>query len=102
MKRILLGGLGIGLLGRFIPSCRRGIGGVLAGSVRTGMIGGSLWVFLGVGILDILWGRTTLLLVGNAVSFASKFLSYFSFLLPLFLIFTIRFVDEPILDTESY
>jgi len=54
MIGVLLGGLGVGLLGRLTLSGRRGIGGVLAGSVRTGVIGGSLWVFLGVGILGIL------------------------------------------------
>ena len=51
---VLLGGLGVGLPGRLIPSGRRGIGGVLAGSVRTGVVGGSPWDFLGVGILGIL------------------------------------------------
>jgi len=71
---ILLGGLGVALPGRLIISGRRGISGVLAGSVRTGVIGGFLWDFLGVGILGILWGSTTLLLVGDAMSVASKFL----------------------------
>ena len=47
---------------------------VLAGIVRTGVTGGSLWDFLGVEILGILWGSTTLLLVGDALSVASKFL----------------------------
>jgi len=75
----LLGGLGVGLPGRLTLSGRRGIGGVLAGSVRTGVIGGFLWGFLGVGILGILWGRTTHLLARDAVSIASKFL--FSFLI---------------------
>jgi len=75
----LLGGLGVELPGRLTLSGRRGIGGVLAGSVRTGVIGGFLWGFLGVGILGILWGSTTLLLAGDAVSVASKFL--FSFLI---------------------
>jgi len=78
---IRLGGLEVELLGRLILSGRRGIGGVLAGSVRTGVIGGSLWVFLGVGILGILWGSTTLLLVGDTKSVVSKF-----FLLPCILI----------------
>jgi len=59
-----LGVLGVGLPGRPTLSGRRGIGGVLAGSVRTGVTSGSLWDFLGVGILGILWGSTTLLLVG--------------------------------------
>ena len=71
---ILLGGLGVALPGRLIISGRRGISGVLAGSVRTGVIGGFLWDFLGVGILGILWGSTTLLLVGDSMSVASKFL----------------------------
>jgi len=70
---VLLGGLGVGLPGKLILSGRRGIGGVLAGSVRTGVTGGSLWAFRGVGILGILWGSTTILLVGDAVSVASKF-----------------------------
>jgi len=39
-----------------------------------GVIGGFLWGFLGVGILGNLWGSTTLLLAGDAVSVASKFL----------------------------
>jgi len=73
MIGVLLGGLGVGLLGRPTLSGRRGISSVLAGSVRTGVTGGFLWVFLGVGILGILWGSTTLLLVGDAVSIASKF-----------------------------
>jgi len=51
---VLLLDLGVGLLGRLILCGRRGIGGVLAGSVRTGVTGGSLWDFLGVGILGIL------------------------------------------------
>jgi len=50
---LLLGILEVALLGRLTLSGRRGIGGVLAGSVRTGVIGGSLAVFLGVGILGI-------------------------------------------------
>jgi len=79
---VLLGGLGVGLTGRLIPSGRRGIGGVLAGSVRTGVTGGSLRAFLGVGILGILWGSTTLLYC-------------------LLLIFPPRFVDEPFLGTQS-
>jgi len=70
---ILLLDLGVGLLERLILSGRRIIGAVLAGSVRTGVTGGSPWDFLGVGILGILWGSTTLLLVGGAVSVASKF-----------------------------
>ena len=70
---VLLGGLGVGLPGRLIPSSRRGIGGVLARSLRTGVIGGFPWDFLGVGILGILWGSTTLLLAGNVVRVASKF-----------------------------
>jgi len=70
---VLLGSLGVGLPGRLTLSGRRGIGGVLAGGVRTGVTGGFLWGFLGVGILGILWGSTTLLLVGDAVSVASKF-----------------------------
>jgi len=40
MIGVLLRGLGVGLPGRPTLSGRRGIGGVLAGSVRTGMIGG--------------------------------------------------------------
>jgi len=81
---VLFGGLGVGLLGRLILSGRRGIDGVLARSVRTGVIGGFLWGFLGVGILGILWGSTTLLLVGDAVSVASKsFPCYFLFFLAL-------------------
>jgi len=71
---VLLEGLGVGLPGRLPLSGRRGIGGVLAGSVRTGVICGFLWDFLGVGILGILWGSTTLLFVGDTVSVASKFL----------------------------
>ena len=39
---------------RLTLSGRRGICGVLAGSVRTGVTGGFLWSFLGVGILGIL------------------------------------------------
>jgi len=74
---VLLEGLGVGLLGRLTLSGRRGIGGVLAGSVRTGVIVGSLWDFLGVGILGILWGSTTLLLAGDAKSVATKFLIIF-------------------------
>jgi len=78
MIGVLLGGLGVGLLGRLILSGRRGIGGVLAGNVRTGVIGGFPWGFLEVGILGILWRSTTLLLVGDAVSVASKFPNCFS------------------------
>ena len=48
------------------------------------MIGSSLWVFLGFGILDILWGSITLLLVGDVVSIASKFLNCFLFLLAFY------------------
>jgi len=69
---VLLGGLWVGLPGRLTLFGRRGIGGVLAGSGRTGVTGGFLWDFLGVGILGILWGSTTLLLAGGAVSVASK------------------------------
>ena len=58
MIGVLLGGTGVGLPGRSIVSGRRGISGVLARSVRTGVIGSSLWDFLGVGILGILWGGT--------------------------------------------
>jgi len=76
-----LGGLRVGLPGRLTLSGRRGIGGVLAGRARTGGPGGSLWVFLGVRIAGILWGSTTLLLVGDAMSIASKFLFPFLFLL---------------------
>jgi len=101
MIGVLLRGLRVGLPGRLTLSGRRGIGGVLAGSVRTGVIGGSLWVFFRVGILGILWGSTTLLLAGDAVSVASKFLIAL-FLLAIFLIFPTRFVDEPFHDTESY
>ena len=54
-------------------SGRRGIGGVLAGSVGTGVTGGFPTGFFGVGILGILWRSTTLLLAGGAVSVASKF-----------------------------
>jgi len=39
---VLLSILGVGLSGRPTLSGRRGIGGVLAGSIRTGVIGGSL------------------------------------------------------------
>ena len=74
MIGVLLGGLGVGLLGTLILSGRRGIAGVLAGSVRTGVTGGFPWGFLGVGILGILWGSTTLLLAGGVVSVASQFL----------------------------
>ena len=42
-------------------------------SVRTVVVDSFLWAFLGVGILGILWGSTTLLLVGGVVSVASKF-----------------------------
>jgi len=73
MIGVLLGGLGVGLPGRPTLSGRRGIGGVLAGNVRTGVTGSFPWVFLGVGILGILWVSTALLLVGDAVSVASKF-----------------------------
>jgi len=97
---VLLGGLGVGQPARPTLSGRRGIGGVLAGSVKTGVTSGFLWDFLGVGILGILWGSTTLLLARDAVSVASKFLSYsYCWLL---LIFPTRFVDEPFLGTESY
>jgi len=75
---VLLLVLEVGLPGRPTLSGRKGIGGVFAGIVRTGVTGGFLWVFLGVGILGILWGSTTLLLVGDAVSVASKFLSFYS------------------------
>jgi len=71
---VVLSILEVGLLGRPTLSGRRGIGGVLAGSVSPGVTGGFLWDFLGVGILGILWGSTTLLLAGDAVSVASKFL----------------------------
>ena len=77
---VLLGSLGVGLPGRLTLSGRRGIGGVLAGSVRTGVTGGFLWGFLGVGILGILWGSTTLLLVGDAVSVQVSFLIAFIFI----------------------
>jgi len=39
---VLLGGLEVRQLGRLTLSGRRGIGGVLAGSIRIGVIGGSL------------------------------------------------------------
>jgi len=39
---VLLRALWVGLLGRLILSSRRGIGSVLAGSVRIGVTGGSL------------------------------------------------------------
>jgi len=58
--------------------------------------------FLVVGILGILWGSTTLLLLGDAVSVASKFLSYFYSYWLFLLIFPTRFVDEPFFGTESY
>jgi len=74
---VLLSILVVGLPGRPTPSGKRGIGGVLTGSVRTAVTGGFLWAFLEVGILSILWGSTTLLLVGDAVSIASKFLTCF-------------------------
>jgi len=74
---VLLERLGVELPGRLTLSGRRGIGGVLAGSVRTGVTGGFLWNFLEVGILGILWGITTLLLARDAVRVASKFLSCF-------------------------
>ena len=100
---ILLGGLGVGLPGRLTLSGGRGIGGVLAGSIRTGVTGGFLWGFLGVGILGILWGSTILLLVGDVVSVASKFFLIAFILYWLFLlIFPTRFVDEPFLGSESY
>jgi len=70
---VLLVGLGVGLLGRLILSGRRDIGSVRAESVWTGMTGGCHWVFLLVGMLGILLGSTTLLLIGDAVSVASKF-----------------------------
>jgi len=81
---ILLEGLVVELPGRPTLSGRRGIGDVHARSIRTGVTGGSLWDFLGVGILGILKRSTTLLLVGDAVSIASKFLVtyYYSWLLP--------------------
>jgi len=59
ITEVLLGGLGVGLLGRLTLSGRRGIGGVLALSVRTGVTGGFLWDFLVVGILGILRGSTS-------------------------------------------
>jgi len=77
---VLLVGLGVGLPGRLTLSGRRGIGGVLAGSMRTGVTGGFPWVFLAVGILGILWGSTTLLFVGDAMSVASKFSNCFIFI----------------------
>ena len=64
MIGVALEGLRVGLPGRPTLSSRRGIDGVLGGSVRTGVTGGSLWVFLGVRILYILYGSTNLLLVG--------------------------------------
>jgi len=97
---VLLGGLEVGLPGRLTLSGRRGIDGVLALIVRTGVTSGFLWDFLGVGILGILWGSTTLLLAGDAGSVASKFLSYSCCW--LLLIFPTRFVDEPFLGTQSY
>jgi len=100
---VLLGGLGVGLPGRLTLSGRRGIGGALAGSVRTGVISGFLWDFLRVGILGILWGSTTLLLAADAVSVASKFSFSFSYSCCwLLLIFHTRIVDEPFLGTQSY
>jgi len=78
---VLLGILELGLSGRPTLSGRRCIGGVLAGSIRTGVIGSSLWDFLGVGILGILWGSTTLLLVGDAISVTSKLFYYLLFVL---------------------
>jgi len=74
MIGIFLGGLGVGLPDNPILSGRNGIGGLLAGFIRTAVIGCFVWVFLGVWILGILWRNTTLLLVGNIVSVASKFL----------------------------
>jgi len=70
---VLLKGLEVGLLGRLTLSGWRGIVGVLAGCIRTGVTGGIPWHFLGVGILGILWGGTTLLFVGDGASIASKF-----------------------------
>jgi len=67
---VLLGVLGVGPLEWLFLCGKRGIGGVLAGSVKTGMPGG----FLRVAILGILWGCTTLLLAGDVGSVASKFL----------------------------
>jgi len=84
MIGVLLGGSGVGLPGRPSLSGRRGIGGVLAGSIRTGVTGGFLWDFLGVGIIDILWGSTTFLLVGDAVSVASKFFCCYSYWLSFY------------------
>jgi len=99
---VLLRGLGVGLLGRLTFSGRRGIGGVVARSVRTGVIGGAIWGFLGVQILGILWGSTTFLLAGDAVSVASKFPNCSLSLLALLLIFSTCFINEPFLGTESY
>jgi len=100
---ILLGGLGVGLSGRLTLSGRRGISGVFAGSIRTGVTGGFLWGFLGVGILGILYVSTALPLVGDAVSVASKFFLIDFILYWLFLlIFPTWFVDEPFLGSESY
>jgi len=73
MIGVLLRGLRVGLPGRPTLSSRRSIDGVLAGRERTGVTGGFLWVFLMVGILGILWGSTTLLLVRDAGSVESKF-----------------------------
>jgi len=70
--------------GRPSVSGRRGIGSDLAGSTRTGVTGGFLCDFLGVGILDILWGSTILLLVGDVVSVASKFLCCYSYWLSFY------------------
>jgi len=64
--------------------------------------GGFPWDFLGVGILGIFWGSTTLLLGADAVSVASKVPYCSIFFLALVLIFPTRFVDEPFLGTESY
>jgi len=73
---ILLGGSGVGLLVRPTLPDSRSIGGVLTGSVRTGLAGGFSWGFLEDGILRILWGSATLLLVGGVVNVAIKFLFY--------------------------
>jgi len=81
---ILLGGLEVGLLGRLTISSRRAIGGVLVGSVRTGVTGGSPCVFLGFGVLGILYRSATLLFVRAAMNIARKFLIAFLILLALF------------------
>jgi len=98
---VLFGVLEVGLPGRPTLSGRKGIGGVLAWSVRTGVTSGFPWGFLEVEILGTLWGSTTLLLVWNTVSVVSNF-PYFFYSYWFLLMFPTRFVHEPFLDTHFY